>query len=102
MTVLTASSQLDLFELEGTGSGGRVVVADVETAAEEGEASIPGGLAERLGAYFNPLAQFAGEITPESGVTKIEDQQMGRMATLVAFAHCKVDADIAPSAPAIS
>jgi len=88
------------FELEGTegaGSGGRVLVADVETAVEEGVVSSTGGLAEAgPGAYLNPLAQYAGEITPESDATQIEDQQMGRMVTLGAFAHCKVDADIAP------
>jgi hypothetical protein len=87
---------VDPFELEGTGSGGRVVVADVETAAEESEASGMGKLAERLGAYLNPLAQFAGEVIPESDATKVEDQQMGKMVTLGAFAHCKVDADVAP------
>jgi hypothetical protein len=84
------------FGLEGTGSGGRVEVADVETAAEDSDASSTGGLAEELGAYLDPLAQFAGEVTPESDATKIEDQQMGKMVTLGAFAHCKVDADIAP------
>jgi hypothetical protein len=80
------------FEVEGTGSGGRVLVDDVETAAEDSEASSAGG----LDAYLNPLAQFAGEVTPDSDATKIEDQQMGRMVTLGAFAHCKADADIAP------
>jgi pyruvate/2-oxoglutarate dehydrogenase complex dihydrolipoamide acyltransferase (E2) component len=79
------------FEIEGTGSGGRVLIDDVETAEKAGETSST----KWLEAYLNPLARFAGEITPESDATKIEDQQMGRMVTLGAFAHCKVDADIA-------
>ncbi len=45
---------------------------------------------------MNPLVKFAGELTPESDVTKVKDRQMGRMVTLGAYAHCKVDADIAP------
>src|SRR5215207_1895686 len=69
------------FELEGTegtGSGGRVLVDDVETAAEEGEVSSTSNLVEAgLGTLLNPLTQFAGEVTPESDATKIEDQQMG-------------------------
>ena len=87
---------VDPFALEGTGSGGRVVVADIESAAEQSETSGTNAVPPRLATYLNPLVQFAGEITRDSDATKIEDQQMGRMVTLGAFAHCKVDAGIAP------
>jgi hypothetical protein len=87
----------ELEGMEGTGSGGRVLVADVETAAEDGKVSSTNGLAEAIPeAFLNPLVKFAGEITPESDATKVKDRQMGKMVTLGAYAHCKVDADIAP------
>ncbi len=44
----------------------------------------------------HPLQQFAA--SPEAEANKVQDQQMGMMVTLGAFAHCKVDADIAPIA----
>jgi streptogramin lyase len=81
---------VSLFDVEGTGSGGRILVADVEAAKEKGST---GGEPEP---HTHPLARFAGEITAESDATKIEDQQMGTMVTVGSYAHCKVDADIAP------
>jgi hypothetical protein len=44
----------------------------------------------------HPLQQFAA--APQADASKVQDQQMGMMVTLGAFAHCKVDADIAPIA----
>ncbi|NER28625.1 MAG: hypothetical protein F6J89_13580 [Symploca sp. SIO1C4] len=44
----------------------------------------------------HPLKAFAAESKEDLDITKIPDQQMGTMVTLGAFAHCKVDADIAP------
>lgn len=44
--------------------------------------------------FPHPLQQFAA--TPQADASKVQDQQMGMMVTLGAFAHCKVDADIAP------
>jgi hypothetical protein len=40
------------------------------------------------------LQQFAA--SPQADASKVMDQQMGMMVTLGSFAHCKVDADIAP------
>lgn len=48
--------------------------------------------------YLHPLQQFAAAAGDVVDVTKVEDQQLGKMVTLGAFAHCKVDADIAPIA----
>lgn len=44
--------------------------------------------------FAHPLQQFAA--SPQAEADKVQDQQMGMMVTLGAFAHCKVDADIAP------
>jgi hypothetical protein len=46
--------------------------------------------------YTHPLKPFASEFKEDADATKVQDQQMGLMVTLGAFAHCKVDADIAP------
>jgi hypothetical protein len=40
------------------------------------------------------LQQFAA--SPQADPSKVLDRQMGMMVTLGSFAHCKVDADIAP------
>jgi hypothetical protein len=40
------------------------------------------------------LQQFAA--SPQADARKVLDRQMGMMVTLGSFAHCKVDADIAP------
>jgi hypothetical protein len=48
--------------------------------------------------YTHPLKPFASEFKEDADATKVQDQQMGLMVTLGAFAHCKVDADIAPIA----
>jgi hypothetical protein len=48
--------------------------------------------------YTHPLKPFASEFKEDTDATKVQDQQMGLMVTLGAFAHCKVDADIAPIA----
>jgi hypothetical protein len=56
--------------------------------------------AEAAKAQANPnpmphaLQQFAA--SPQADASKVLDQQMGMMVTLGSFAHCKVDADIAP------
>lgn len=56
--------------------------------------------AEAAKAQDNPnhmphaLQQFAA--SPQADASKVMDQQMGMMVTLGSFAHCKVDADIAP------
>jgi len=54
--------------------------------------------AEKAQANPNPmphaLQQFAA--SPQGDASKVMDQQMGMMVTLGSFAHCKVDADIAP------
>ncbi len=44
--------------------------------------------------YIHPLSQLAA--AAGASRTQVADQQMGAMVTLGAFAHCKVDADIAP------
>jgi streptogramin lyase len=62
----------------------------------EGTGSSGGRTAGELEPHAHPLGAFAGEITPESDAAKVEHQQMGTMVTLGAYAHCKVDADIAP------
>jgi hypothetical protein len=48
--------------------------------------------------YLHPLQEFAAEASDALDTTKVQDQQLGKMVTLGAFAHCKVDADIAPIA----
>jgi hypothetical protein len=56
--------------------------------------------AEAAKAQANPnpmphaLQQFAA--SSQADASKVLDQQMGMMVTLGSFAHCKVDADIAP------
>jgi hypothetical protein len=45
---------------------------------------------------FHPLEALAADMDKQSDHRKVGDQQLGRMATLGAFAHCKVDADLAP------
>jgi len=47
--------------------------------------------------YEHPLRQYAAGADYER--TRVPDQQLGTMVTLGAFAHCKVDADIAPISP---
>jgi len=42
----------------------------------------------------HPLARYAAEA--DQPRTTVRDRQMGRMVTLGAWAHCKVDADVAP------
>jgi len=42
----------------------------------------------------HPLAGYAAE--PDQPRTTVRDRQLGRMVTLGAWAHCKVDADVAP------
>ena len=44
--------------------------------------------------YVHPLSSFAAPA--DAPRTTVQDQQIGAMVTLGAFAHCKVDADIAP------
>jgi hypothetical protein len=44
----------------------------------------------------HPLKEFAA--SAQADARQVQDQQMGMMVTLGAFAHCKVDADIAPIA----
>jgi hypothetical protein len=46
--------------------------------------------------YKHPLQEFAAKFSEKLDYTKVQDKQMGKMVTLGAFAHCKVDADIAP------
>ena len=42
----------------------------------------------------HPLARFAA--AEDASRTEVGDRQLGRMVTLGAWAHCKVDADVAP------
>ncbi len=44
----------------------------------------------------HPLTGLAVPATPETNAAKVGPNQLGRMVTLGAYAHCKVDADIAP------
>jgi hypothetical protein len=44
----------------------------------------------------HPLKQFAAPVGDAQDRRSVQDQQIGMMATLGAYAHCKVDADIAP------
>jgi hypothetical protein len=44
----------------------------------------------------HPLLAFAGDEETEQAITEVKQQQLGRMVTLGAWAHCKVDADIEP------
>ncbi len=46
--------------------------------------------------YVHPLGQLAAPSGADVDRTKVADRQIGTMVTLGAFAHCKVDADIAP------
>jgi hypothetical protein len=46
--------------------------------------------------YEHPLKQFAAPAGAAQDRRSVQDQQMGTMVTLGAYAHCKVDADIAP------
>lgn len=46
--------------------------------------------------YVHPLQQFAAQASAALDQRQVGDQQMGKMVTLGAYAHCKVDADIAP------
>ena len=46
----------------------------------------------------HPLQRFAAIAGEDANPKAIQDQQMGMMVTLGSFAHCKVDADIAPIA----
>ncbi len=46
--------------------------------------------------YVHPLEQFAAKHKEDLDRKKVQDKQIGTMVTLGAFAHCKVDADIAP------
>ena len=43
----------------------------------------------------HPLKPFAKSMDSDSAIQTIPSNQMGKMVTLGAFAHCKVDADIA-------
>ncbi len=58
----------------------------------------PGDVAEaEEGApYEHPLKPFAAPASEDADRKRVQDQQMGTMVTLGAYAHCKVDADIAP------
>ncbi|MDB4948789.1 MAG: uncharacterized protein JWM27_1438 [Gemmatimonadetes bacterium] len=44
----------------------------------------------------HPLQDLAGDDDAGDGSTSVGEGQLGRMVTLGAYAHCKVDADIAP------
>src|SRR6185295_18466189 len=44
----------------------------------------------------HPLKSLAAGPDAALDRTKVADQQLGKMATLGAYAHCKVDADLAP------
>jgi hypothetical protein len=44
----------------------------------------------------HPLLEFAGGEDAEQPLTQVKERQLGRMVTLGAWAHCKVDADIEP------
>jgi len=44
----------------------------------------------------HPLRKLAAKVSKKLDYSKIKDKQMGKMVTLGAYAHCKVDADIAP------
>lgn len=46
--------------------------------------------------WVHPLQDFVTKVSDNFDPKKIQDQQLGQMVTLGAFAHCKVDADIAP------
>lgn len=46
--------------------------------------------------YVHPLKKNVPEFSEEIDLKKVEDKQMGSMAILGCYAHCKVDADIAP------
>jgi hypothetical protein len=58
--------------------------ADQETAAAD---ALP---------YEHPLQALAASPSQDADSTQVAHQQLGKMVTLGAFAHCKVDADIAP------
>lgn len=69
------------------------IVADFVSAADLPSVD-PDPNATTKKAILNPLMKFAGAEGQQR--TEVQNQQMGRMVTLGAFAHCKVDADIAP------
>jgi hypothetical protein len=56
-------------------------------AVVDGEEDLP---------YEHPLKIFAAPVGAAQDRRSVKDQQMGKMVTLGAYAHCKVDADIAP------
>jgi hypothetical protein len=51
--------------------------------------------AENIQPYMHPLKHLAAEFREDIDPKKVQNQQMGTMVTLGAYAHCKVDADIA-------
>jgi hypothetical protein len=46
--------------------------------------------------YEHPLQALAASPSQDADSTQVAHQRLGKMVTLGAFAHCKVDADIAP------
>jgi hypothetical protein len=48
--------------------------------------------------YEHPLQSMAAPSGQDADSTQVANQHLGKMVTLGAFAHCKVDADIAPVA----
>jgi hypothetical protein len=77
----------------------RVVTAEELPPVEEPLGAAPDDLsvaAEQP--YEHPLSEFARPADAAAGRGVVPDGQLGTMVTLGAFAHCKVDADIAPIA----
>jgi hypothetical protein len=53
---------------------------------------------ETMQPSVHPLHQLAGKLEEGTDPRQVQNQQLGTMVTLGAYAHCKVDADIAPIA----
>ncbi len=51
---------------------------------------------ENIQPFVHPLQPLAAQLQEGADPKQVQNQQMGTMVTLGAYAHCKVDADIAP------
>jgi hypothetical protein len=73
--------------------------AEAETVDEKDAAAVKAFNKKTQKLFANPLQKFAAAATGDLDRTAVQDRQMGQMVTLGTFAHCKVDADIAPIEP---
>lgn len=87
---------VDLSRLQGTGPGGRVVRADVESAPAKGASSSGGGAPVKAAPSIRPVAGPDDQRIPLSGMRNIIAERLLASKTQIPHFYLQIEVDAAP------